>query len=80
MAIHTIFPIRSTSAIVSKLPAGEDGGGTEPSVFRLVETQYLGPPKVEGIEAQVLNKRMKNRDKIKPEKADISCTKDSTIL
>ena len=53
-AIHTTFPITSTSAIVSKLPTGEDGEFIEPSIFRKVETQDLGPPKVKGIENSII--------------------------
>ena len=49
-AIYTTFSIISTSAIVSKLPTGEDGEVIEPSAFRKVETQDLGPPKFQGIE------------------------------
>ena len=48
--MHTTFPIISTCAIVSKVATGEGGDVIEPSIFRLVETQYLGPYKVEGIQ------------------------------
>ena len=44
------IPITSTSARVSKLPTGEDGEVIDSSIFRWVETQFGGPPKVEGIE------------------------------
>ena len=61
-AMHTIFPNTSTNAIARKLPTGEDGEVIEPNIFTKVQTQYLGPPKV-------LNRRIRNRDKIKPEKS-----------
>ena len=49
-AMHITFPIISTSTIVSKLHTGNVAYCIEPNVFRGVETQYLGPPKVKGIE------------------------------
>ena len=72
--MHTTFPITSTSAIVSRLPTGEDGEVLEPGIFRWLETQYLGPPRVEGIEDWSLNKRMRNRDKIRPERSSLIVT------
>ena len=49
-AMHSKFPITSTSAIVSNLPTGEDDKVIEPSIFSWTETQCLDPTKVNGIE------------------------------
>ena len=50
MESHTTFPTTSTSFIVSQLYTGEDGDIIEPSIFRGLEVQESGPPKVIGIE------------------------------
>ena len=48
--MHSTFPFTSTSAIVNQLPIGKDREVLEPSMFRQVETQGLGPPKVKDTE------------------------------
>ena len=71
------FPITSTSATVSQLPIGEERKVIEPSILRWVETQYLEPPKAEGI---VDSSSQHEDKKHRHDEGDISSTKDSTIL
>ena len=68
--MHTTFPITSASTISSTLPMGKDREMIETSIFRHVETQYLGPPNVEGMkDSNSEQEDEKKKNKIKPEKS-----------